>query len=277
MPIRISTLLCGVCVFGLLGCQGNSVVQKDIPAIQTASAGGESEDLAMKFSLAQLYEQDDQLVSAKKSYWELLQADAENADYNHRYGIVQCKLGEHEKGIEYLRVADSARPNDVDILNDLGFACMVTGKNELAIGVLETALESDPRNERATNNLALAHGYSGDFDEAFSIFQQIMGEAEAMSNLGYIATQSGKKDFAIECYSRALDLDPDMDSAKEALVQLADLEQRIAHRKSIAAETESGQGGVINASATINASASGADAKGQVKHADGVRQARSAN
>lgn len=251
MLIRISSALCAASVFLLAGCQGNSVVQNKPLEPKVASAS--DEDQAMLLSLAQIREKDNQLVDAKQSYEELLQTDPDNADYNHRLGVVLCKLGRYEEGIEALRVADSARPNDVKILNDLGFSCMVTGKNSLAISVLETALEVDPQNDRATNNLAMAHGYNGDFDEAYSHFQQIMTEAQAMANLGYIAIQSGKKEFAIECYSRALDLDPEMNEAKEALVQLADLEQRIEHRKSIAAATAANQNGVVQAAATMPA------------------------
>jgi len=227
-------------------------------------------DLAMMFSLAQLREGYDQLVEAKATYEELLAAESQNTEYNHRYGVLLCKLGDYKKGIESLRTADSIQPNNVDILNDLGFACMVTDRNDLAISVLETALESDPRNARATNNLAMAHGYQGDFDEAFSLFSQVMSEAEAMANLGYIATQSGKKDFAVECYSRSLDLDPDMSQAKEALVQLADLENRIEQRKAIAAESRLHDGGVVHASATVKA-----DAKQRIRqatHKDGQSQ-----
>lgn len=260
MLIRISFVLAMACFTGLAGCQGNSVVQNKTSGSQGASR--ESADLAMKYSLAQLRENDDQLVEAKKSYEELLEADPENAEYNHRYGVLLCKLGRHEEGIEFLRKADSVQPNNVDVLNDLGFACMVTGRNELAIGVLETALEVDPRNSRATNNLAMAHGYMGNFDEAYSLFSQMMPEAQAMANLGYIATQSGRKDFAIECYSRALDLDPDMTQAKEALVQLADLERRIDQRKSIAAVTESNESAVVHASATVDA-----DTKNRIRQA----------
>lgn len=261
MLIRNTSLLSIVCAAGLIGCQGNSVVQNK-PADSSVAENQQKSELAMKFSLAQLRESDDQLVKAKATYEELLAEAPQNAEYNHRYGVLLCKLGDYEKGIEALRTADSIQPNDVDILNDLGFACMVTDRNDLAISVLETALESDPRNGRATNNLAMAHGYQGDFDEAFSLFSQVMSEAEAMANLGYIATQSGRKDFAVECYSRALDLDPDMNQAKEALVQLADLENRIEQRKAIAAASTQNDGGVVHASATVEK-----DAKQKIRQA----------
>lgn len=260
MLIRISSVLSMLCLIGLAGCQGNSVVQ-NTPDKSSPAGSTQANDLAMKFSLAQLRENDDQLIEAKRTYEELLEAEPDNADFNHRYGVLLCKLGDYEQGIESLRNADSLRPNDVDILNDLGFACMVTDRNEVAISVLETALESDPRNARATNNLAMAHGYSGDFDEAFSLFSQVLPESEAMANLGYIATQSGRKEFAIECYGRALDLDPDMNQAKEALVQLADLENRINQRKAIAAISGKNDE-VIQASGTADA-----DPASRVRHA----------
>jgi len=245
---RLCLVLCCVCAVGLTGCGGSRLVKNSEAGSQKTLS--DSQGTTLKYSLAQLQERDGQAVEAKQTYSELLEAEPDNAVYNHRYGIVLCQLGEYEEGIEFLRIADAASPNDVDILNDLGFACMVSGKNEAAVSVLETALEAHPRNERATNNLAMAHGYLGEFGEAFSLFQQIMTEAEAMSNLGYVAIQTGRKEFAVEFYSRALDLNPELDAAKEALVQLADLSQRIEHRKSIVAAGTQTDGGVVHASAT---------------------------
>jgi len=260
MLTRLSLLLVCLLLAVSAGCQRDRLVGNSTE--KNGSGVSDKDDLEIRYSLAMLLEQEGKPVEARQAYHELLQIDPENADYNHRYGITLCQLGEYEEGIEYLRVAESSRPDDVDILNDLGFACMVSGRNEAAISVLETALEAHPRNERATNNLAMAHGYLGEFDEAYSLFRQVVTEAQAMSNLGYVALQSGRTEFAVRCYSRALDLDPEMETAKEALVQLADLEQHIAHRKSIVAEGTRGDH-VVHASATALPGT-----KQPVKHAD---------
>jgi Flp pilus assembly protein TadD len=228
----------------LAGCHGSN----DSSVVQTAKPASKAGNPDTRLSIARVREQEGKLSSAAAILQELCQSDPKNAEYAHRYGIVQSKLGDFENGLKWLGIADSLKPDDPEILNDLGFACLMTGRAQQASLVLETALELDPQNSRAVNNLALAHGYQGEFDKAHDLFLTNMTEAQAMSNLGYVATQTGKKEFAIQCYSRAIDLDPDLQEAKEGLLQLAELEQRINERKDIASASRQ-PSGVINASA----------------------------
>jgi Flp pilus assembly protein TadD len=214
----------------LIGCQGSS----NSPVGQSAKPASAPSDLATKFSVARIREQEGKLSSASTMLQELCAADPENADYAHRYGIVLSQLGDFEEGLRWLSTADALSPNNSKIMNDLGYACLMTGKSEQAKQVFATALELDPQNFRAVNNLALAHGYVGEFDTAYEMFLRTMTEAEAMSNLGYVAVQAGNKDFATQCYSRALDIDPDMKEAKQGLLQLAELEQQLSQRNAIA-------------------------------------------
>jgi Tfp pilus assembly protein PilF len=53
-----------------------------------------------------------------------------------------------------------------------------------------------------------------------------MSEAEAYANLGYVAVQRGDGRAAVQYYSRALDLDPTLKPAAQAMVQLAELRRR---------------------------------------------------
>jgi Flp pilus assembly protein TadD len=214
-----------------VGCQGSST---GVPVVQTAKPASAAMDLATRYSVARVREQEGKLSSAATILKELCAADPQNAVYTHRYGIVLSRLGDFEQGLKWLAKADALSPENSKILNDLGYACLMTGRAEQAVQVFATSLELDPQNTRALNNLALAHGYMGQYDKAHELFLKTMTEAEAMSNLGYVATQAGNKDFAINCYSRALDLDPELTEAKEGLVQLAELEQRLDERQAIA-------------------------------------------
>jgi Flp pilus assembly protein TadD len=230
----------------LVGCRGTT----DSSVVDSAKPASKAMALDTKFSIARVREQQGKLSMATSILKKLCEADPKNAAYAHRYGIVQCRLGDFQAGLKWLSQADSLDPDSPAILSDLGFACMMTGRIEQASEILETALEVDPQNVRAVNNLALTHGYMGNFDQAHKLFLTNMTEAEAMSNLGYVAAQVGKKDFAIQCYSRAIDLDPDLKKAKEGLLQLAELDQRIQERKAIARESRN-PGNVIQASAEV--------------------------
>jgi Flp pilus assembly protein TadD len=207
----------------------------------TPEAAAPGKDFTARFSLAKLHEQEGDFTGARRLYEELLQAHPNHAGAQHRLGIVEIRLGEVEKGLDLLRLAEAAAPDNIAILNDLGYACLTTGRPELAQQVLVTALEINPHDERAINNLAMAYGLTGQFDKAFATFRRKLNEAEALSNLGFVATQAGDLKFATDCYSRALSLNPDLNEAGEALAQLADLERQVDQQKAIAAATQRNQ------------------------------------
>ena len=96
---------------------------------------------------------------------------------------------------------------------------------EQAESLLREAYHHAPQDEQVINNLALAVGYRGGYDESFRLFRRIMTEAEANTNLGYIYAQRGEGQMAVKHYSRALDLDPELRSAAEALAQLAEMKR----------------------------------------------------
>ena len=264
MKRNLAALACLVAAPVILsGCRSNDgLASKSIKAPFAAK----EPDLDMRLSVARVREKEGKHEQALEIYEQLLNVDPDNAEYRHRYGVVLCHQGRYEEGIEALRLADAQSPDDPMVLNDLGYACLVTGQLEVAREVLEATLEIDSRNERAVNNLATVNGYLGDYDQAYDLYQRIMTEAEALANLGYVATNRGDTAFATSCYSRALDLDGDMTQAKEALVQLADLDRRIEDRKAIvaASSNENEQGGVVHAAGAIPAGSDSA-----VQHAAG--------
>lgn len=219
----------------LAGCQTAS---RQLASSKDTTAAKANDQFAAQFNVAKLREQEGDFHVARKLYQELLQLNPDHAGTHHRLGIVEIRLGEAEKGLDHLRRAEAAAPENMAILNDLGFACITTGRPELAQQVLITALEINPHDERAINNLAMAYGLTGQFDKAFATFRRKLNEAEALSNLGYVATQAGDLKFAAECYSRALSLNPGLNEAGEALAQLADLERQVEQQKSIAAATK---------------------------------------
>lgn len=201
------------------------------------SKAGSSTNREAEFDVAVMHEKDGQYHKARGEFEALVKAEPDNARFQHRLGVVCMQLGDTEKGLEHLRLAEVNSEGNSEILNDLGYACMMAGRFDLAKEVLLTAIEANPNDRRAINNLGVAYGFGGDFDQAFSTFRRIMSEADALANLGYTAAQSGRMEFATECYSKALTLNPDQQQAAEALAQIADLDRVIEQRKSIARVT----------------------------------------
>ncbi len=220
---RLTGLL--LCVF--LGCSSAKPFAKTVSPQKPA-------DQDMQFEMARGNEKEGHLAKAEASYRELCEAKPDVARYHQRWGVVLTRLGRRDEGVTELERARQMDPKNTNILNDLGYAHLQSGESAKAVTLFKKTLEIDSQNKRANNNLALALGYEGDLKESFRTFQNTMPEAEALTNLGYVATQNGNTGLAVKAYSRALTLEPDKKSAAEALTQLALLDQDIEQSRGIA-------------------------------------------
>jgi Flp pilus assembly protein TadD len=178
-------------------------------------------------TMAQVHEQEGKLQKSAEIYNTLHEQDSEQPEVCHRLGVVQMGLGNEAEGILLLEQANLLDPENADILNDLGYAYVVTGELEQGEALLRQAYALDPGSERTTNNLALAAGMAGRYEESLAMYEQVVTKAEAQANLGYIAAQRGEGPRAVQYYSRALDLDPQLTEAGEALAQLAEMKQAV--------------------------------------------------
>ncbi|GDY11000.1 MAG: tetratricopeptide repeat protein [Planctomycetota bacterium] len=222
-----SVLLCV-----MLGCSSAKPFAKNVKSLKPA-------EQEMQFDLAQANEKDGQLAKAEAGYRELCGAKPGVSRYHQRWGVVLTRIGQRQEGLAALERAHRLEPNNTNILNDLGYAYLKTGESTKAAELFRKTLEFDPQNKCANNNLALALGYEGDLKESFRMFQNTLPEADALTNLGYVATQNGNTELAVKAYSRALTLDPDKRSAAEALTQLALLDQDVEQTRSIAHDLNS--------------------------------------
>lgn len=174
-----------------------------------------------QYSVARLQERQGNLVQAKQKYEEIVRQNPRNVDARHRLAVVHSRLGDLDQADRYFQEALDLAPAHGEVWCDLGYALYMHNDPTGAEEALRQALECDPGNKRATNNLALVLGQQDRFDESLAMFRKCGTEAEAHANLAYVYTQSGRGQKAIEHYSRALDLDQDLTVAKAALVQLA--------------------------------------------------------
>lgn len=182
-------------------------------------------DREMRFSFAQVIEQDGNLHKAEQSYRQLQKEAPKNAKYTHRLGVTLVREGRVEEGLVELRKASDLKPEDIAIMNDLGYALVMSGEYVEAETVLREALKLDQRNPRTINNLALAMGYDGRTQDAYELFRRNGTEAEARSNLAFVLAQRGQMDHAVREYNMALSKDPSHKPAAEALMQLTEMQK----------------------------------------------------
>lgn len=204
----------------------NGCANKGVPFVAAGKKPAPRNEL--QFSMARANEQEGRLSKAFQVYETLYTANPADIEVCHRLGIVKLRMGQAADGVTYLMEADAIRPNDSEIKGDLGYAHILLGEYETAEKFLRESLDIVPTNKRTVNNLAMAVGYQGRMDESYTLYRSVMDDAEAHSNIGYIYSQTGRSDLAMKHYNKALDLNPTLKQAAEALVQMDDINTQVA-------------------------------------------------
>lgn len=172
------------------------------------------------FGLARIAERNGNTQKARKAYLQILEQNPEHADSLHRMAVTSIQLEQLDEALDYFDRAMSIDEPTSELLGDLGYALYLSGDLDSATSKLARALRMDPQNERIRNNLALAYGKQGNYDQAYELFQQSGDEAQALSNLAFIQSQAGDVRFAKQNYHRALELDPTLSVAANGLFEI---------------------------------------------------------
>lgn len=116
-------------------------------------------------------------------------------------------------------------PRNVDCLHFLGFIAFQRGEHERARGLIARALELNPAQPRAHQNLGNAYQALGRYAEAAASFERAAALApdllEAHHNLGIARRALGDRQAAAAAFRAALRLDPACAEVHYALGQLA--------------------------------------------------------
>lgn len=137
-----------------------------------------------------------------------------------RAGMANERTGNYPGAVRAYRRGLDVEPENVELLNSLGFALFQDGKSQDAVAALERALEVDPRHVKAHNNLALASIDLGELELAEAHYRESLAiepQAAIHNDLGFVLDRQGMTEEAIEQYREALELDPASASAHSNL------------------------------------------------------------
>lgn len=148
-------------------------------------------------------------------------------DVSPRLARLYAQAGRDREAISEYELAIQAHPRDASLYNDLGYFQYDRGNFAEAERALRKALEIEPENKRAWMNLGLAIGQQGRTRESLTAFEQAVKPAEARCNLAFVLGTQGKFDQARDLYREALQLDPGLKLARNALARL---DQQVAAR-----------------------------------------------
>lgn len=184
-------------------------------------------------SLARLQERQGDANGAREIYEQVLRETPQEGAAHHRLGVLDAKAGRFAAAIQHFEATLSTSSPSAELLNDLGYACYLNDDLQAAEKWLAQAVNLDPQNTAAHNNLGLVLGALRRDEESLEQFRRAGSLADAYNNLAWVLTQRGDLAGARRHYLMALDADPTLKPAAEALVALGHHEQiltRIAKR-----------------------------------------------
>ena len=136
--------------------------------------------------------QDNRLDDAKKAYVEVIESAPDNATAHHGLAMV-ADLSEQWSDAEYhYRQALRIRPQDANLLCDIGYSYLLQNRYSEASRYLNHAVEINPNHESAQMNLAMLDLRQGNRAGASErILQRYGSSAKASQILAQLEAQSG--------------------------------------------------------------------------------------
>lgn len=139
---------------------------------------------------------------------------------SRRLAVLYDRVGDERKALEEFAEAVKRNPKDADLLNDLGYCHYNRARWTEAEKYFRQAIAIQSKHQRATINLGLTLAQQGNRDEAMKVFETVLRPAEAKANFAFVLATQGKREEAKEMYQAALQLEPGLTMAHQALASL---------------------------------------------------------
>ncbi len=123
-------------------------------------------------------------------------------------GIIQDQKKQHAKAIYYFKQAGRIRPNDVNILNNLGYSSYLSGDWSQAKSYFNQAIKQKPNFATAWYNLGLIQTREQNWRQAELSFSKIMPKQDAYNDMGVILMQNNDLTRARTYFQKALETSP---------------------------------------------------------------------
>ncbi|MBI3898549.1 MAG: tetratricopeptide repeat protein [Gammaproteobacteria bacterium] len=157
------------------------------------------------------------LHQAEAIYQQILQQEPGHPDALHWLGVIAGQSGKKEVAVELIGSAITGKPVEPLFHNSLGIVLREQGKLDAAIASYRKALALKPDFALAHYNLGNALKEKGDWNEAITSYRKTIalepGHAMAQNNLGLVFQDVGRLNEAIACYRRAAAISPDLAEA----------------------------------------------------------------
>ena len=163
------------------------------------------------------YETSEKLDKARQVYEQLIVDYSDRHEPYHRLAVVADRQKRYREAQGLYAEALRLKPNDPQLLNDLGYCFFLQGQLRKAESALMKAVSMDPSNARYRNNLGLVYGHRGEYERALDEFRRAGSEADAQYSLAFILASQDDIEGAKDRFRLALASDPTHEKARGAL------------------------------------------------------------
>ncbi len=183
-------------------------------AIHGSSGGVSTNELARRYRTQSLeMTLQGRYVEAESLARESLRLRPDNVDMLNELGVAVWRQGRHVEAEAIYLEAHALRPNDFRVLNNLGLALYNQGRIDEAGDCYRAALAAQPDAFDARMNLGIVLSDQGNFHEAAEWLEAARelrpNSADILQNLGMNLGRQGKWPEAIDYYEQALARQPD--------------------------------------------------------------------
>ncbi|QDT38943.1 tetratricopeptide repeat protein [Stratiformator vulcanicus] len=105
---------------------------------------------------------------------------------HHRLAVAADLQGDFAAADHHYDAALRERPQDADLLSDIGYSYLLRSDYPASERYLHTALSIEPHHERAAHNLSLLYAKLGDFGRAESVLSAIVSPAEIRTRMAVL-------------------------------------------------------------------------------------------
>ncbi|MCC6219777.1 MAG: tetratricopeptide repeat protein [Deltaproteobacteria bacterium] len=175
--------------------------------------------------LANAYVQKKEFSRAREIYEDALKLEPSSTKATQGLALAYVSSEDFEKAEDVLRAAIQQNPDDAESYFSLGVVLDRLGRNKEAMVSYETAIEKGKKSPEVYAHLGGVVLKDGDVERAGTILQTVLASnpdnAVAHNNMGVLLELKGEKDNALREFRRAMDLDPNLESASKNFFRLS--------------------------------------------------------
>lgn len=174
----------------------------------------------LKIAMAQMCEQKGDIAGARHHLQEGLKKWPKDVDLLRAAARMEDRQGQLQLAENLYKNALATNPKHAGAHNDLGMCLARQGKLPASVNEIEQAVRLEPTNPRYRNNVAVVLVEMRQDQQALAHLTSVHAGAEANYNMGQLLVQRNRANDAAPYFAKALELNPSMQPAYEALARL---------------------------------------------------------